>query len=332
LHRRWGDERFDLIIGNPPFLSQMARTTTRGGRSRFGGGPYADGAAEFLALAAQLADPDGGRVAMVLPRALLASRDAGPIRDAISSQAAIRALWWSTRPMFDAAVHTCAVVLERGGRQGAVRRTRGPAFESLTSVRPGPSWGSLLLDEPIASSAAGSVPAGSPDAGPLTLGSLATFGLDFRDEYYGLVGAVGDAFDGPPLVTCGLIDPGVCHWGQRPVRFAKQRYAAPRVALDRLSPPMQAWAARRLVPKILIANQTRAIEAVVDREGAWLPGVPVITCTPHDPADLDRIAAVLAAPASSAHVVARAAGSGLSIHTVRLTPALLASIPFASTD
>ena len=107
------------------------------------------------------------------------------------------------------------------------------------------------------------------------LGDIATFRADFRDQYYGLVGAVGDDVDGPPLVTSGLIDPGVCHWGSRPVRFAHHRYDAPRVDLARLSPEMLRWATQRLVPKILVANQTRVIEAVVDREGAWLPGVAV---------------------------------------------------------
>src|SRR6478735_6551639 len=47
----WGDETFDIVVGNPPFLSQMAASTSRGGASRHGGGPYADAAVEFLALA-----------------------------------------------------------------------------------------------------------------------------------------------------------------------------------------------------------------------------------------------------------------------------------------
>ena len=54
----WGSEQFDLVIGNPPFLSQMAADTSRGGSSRHGGGPYADAAFEFLALAVRLANPD----------------------------------------------------------------------------------------------------------------------------------------------------------------------------------------------------------------------------------------------------------------------------------
>ena len=62
LRHDFGGERFDLVIGNPPFLSQMAAATTRGGASGRSGGPYADAAVEFLTLAGELV-ADHGRVA-----------------------------------------------------------------------------------------------------------------------------------------------------------------------------------------------------------------------------------------------------------------------------
>ncbi|TPW14824.1 MAG: hypothetical protein FD127_1169, partial [Acidimicrobiaceae bacterium] len=110
----WDGRRFDVIIGNPPFLNQMARATTRGGRSRFGGGPYADVAAEFLALAMALVRPGGGRVGLVLPQSILTSRDAGPIRAGVLDRASLTHAWWSDAHVFDAAVHTCALVFEAG--------------------------------------------------------------------------------------------------------------------------------------------------------------------------------------------------------------------------
>jgi hypothetical protein len=162
--------------------------------------------------------------------------------------------------------------------------------------------------------------------GPV-LGDIATFTSDFRDQYYGLVGAVADDADGPPLVTSGLIDRGVCLWGTKPTRFAKQRYAAPRVDLSLLTPKLRSWAAARLVPKILIANQTRGIEAVIDRDGAWLPSVPVITCTVASADRLDEVHTALSSPTATRWIRHQAAGSGLSADTVRLSPRLLASIP-----
>jgi SAM-dependent methyltransferase len=314
---------FDVVVGNPPFLNQLATATTRGGRSHLGGGPYADAAAEFLALAVTLVRP-GGRLGMVLPQPLLSARDAAPIRVDVDRRAALRWVWWSTTPVFDAAVHTWAGVWEIGGSATSVARSFGPGFVLAAPLRHAAasrSWSALIAAD-VAGSDRGSEIEIDPD-GP-RLGSIASFLVDFRDSYYALVDAVGDDVDGPPLITSGLIEPGRCVWGERPARFAKQRFAAPRVDLTRLTPVMRRWAAQRLVAKILIANQTRVIEAVHDADGAWLPSVPVLTCTTDDP---DRVLAVLGSDAAVRWVHHHAAGSGLGPHTVRLTPSLLASIP-----
>ena len=311
LQREWGEQRFDVLVGNPPYLNQLSSLTSRGGRSKFGGGPYADAAAEFLALAMRLVRP-GGRVGLVLPQSLLSARDAQAIRAEVDRVAALRWMWWTDTLMFDANVRVWAGVWEVGGEPGMVRRSYGPSFETREPLPTPSKWSGLI--------AGGVLP---PHDGPV-LGDIATFTADFRDQYYGLVGAVGDDVDGPPLVTCGLIDPGVCHWGSKPVRFAKQRYAAPRVALERLSPALQRWAAQRLVPKILIANQTARVEAVHDERGEWLPGVPVITCITDQP---QRVLDALASDATNDWIHHHAAGSGLGVGTVRLNPKLLASVP-----
>ncbi len=311
LTRDWGDQQFDVVVGNPPFLNQLAASTTRGGRSRFGGGPYADAAAEFLALAIRLCRP-GGRVGMVLPQSLLSTRDAAAIREAVDSAAALRWMWWSNTQMFDASVRVWAGVWEVGGTQTAVRRAFGPDFKELPAKPTLTTWAGLLTDT-----------APTAHQGPV-LGDIATFAVDFREQYYGLVGAVGDDVDGPPLVTCGLIEPGRCLWGERPVRFARRRYEAPRVAVDRLSPRLQQWAASRLVPKVLIANQTKVVEAVHDATGEWLPSVPVITCVT---GENDRVLAVLNSASANEWIHHHAAGSGLGVGTVRLSPELLAGIP-----
>ncbi|MDO8362681.1 MAG: N-6 DNA methylase [Actinomycetota bacterium] len=313
LRRDWGDAQFDVVVGNPPFLNQLSSLTSRGGSSRFGGGPYADAAAEFLALAVRLARP-GGRVGLVLPQSLLSTRDAAAIRADVQSRAALRWMWWTPTRMFDASVRVWAGVWEVGGEQGLVRRAHGPDFAELPAVPMPTAWSGLL---------GGQAPAPAAHGGPV-LGDIAAFTADFRDQYYGLIGAVGDDVHGPPLITSGLIEPGRCLWGERPVRFAKQQFQAPRVAVERLSPALQRWAATRLVPKILIANQTRRIEAVLDAEGAWLPSVPVLTCTTAQP---QRVLAVLASDAANEWVHHHAAGSGLSATAVRLNPRLLASIP-----
>ncbi len=309
----WGGEQFDIVVGNPPFLSQMASGTTRGGSSRHGGGPYADAAFEFLALAVRLVNADGGRVALVLPQSILAARDGGPVRRAVAEQADLCWSWWEpSQRHFDASVNVCAIVLRR------------PATGSMSPT----SWTRVVTDR-----------LGVPVLDRLalhtsgTLGDRADLNANFRDEYYALVPAVGDDATGPPLVTSGLIDPGLCLWGTRPVRFAKRSFEHPRVDLSKLTGRFPAWAARKLVPKVLVANQTRVIEAVADPEGAWLPGVPVTSVTPvGTAATVTELAAVLTSPIASALAWHSGGGTGLSTTSVRIGPAGLAATPWPAGD
>lgn len=319
LTRDWGDEHFDIVIGNPPFLSQMAAATSRGGSSRHGGGPYANAAAEFLALAIRLGDPAGSAIGLVLPQSILGSRDAGPVRAQVDALAEHTWSWWQRdqRGLFDAAVHVCALGFRRP-RGGDGEQARAWT-EVVTST-----LGIPTID-----------PAAIARAG--TIADRADLSANFRDEYYALVPAVGDDHDGPPFVTSGLIDPGRSWWGERPVTFAKQRFAHPRVDLARLGGRFPAWARRKLVPKVLVANQTTLVEAVGDVEGAWLPGVPITTVTPRaddpDPVRTVReIEAILTSPVASAWCWRVGGGTGLSATAVRLTPAILGQVPWPSGD
>ena len=328
LTSRWLAEQagtFDLVIGNPPYLSQLAATTSRGGASRRGGGPYADVAVEFVALAADLVDPDGGRVAFVLPQSILSVRDASDVRRDVDSRA--RLFWsaWTGERDFDAQVVTCALAFEfTTSSHTTSPRTTSPHTTSTAAT----NWSHVVTDRAGVPPVATVFDTTDPEEG--RLGDRVRLNANFRDEYYGMILAVGDHDTGPPLVTSGLIDPGRCLWGERPVRFAKQRFSAPRIDLGALDPKMSRWAAQRLVPKVLIANQTSIIEAVCDPDGAWLPGVPVVSAYPLDPASAVRtaweVAAVLGAPTVSVWAWHRRGGTGLSSDTIRIGPTLLADL------
>jgi hypothetical protein len=330
----WGSRQFDVVVGNPPFLSQLASATTRDGGSRFGGGTYADAAADFLAVSLQLARAPGGRVGLVLPLSLLTARDAGPIRAMAMRTSSLDWFWWSVDAMFDASVRTCAVGLtrveDRAGR-GPVARAMGTTFEPIdaapvpAAVSANDHWAWLIAD-------AHGVPAVPVVASSSTMGDHALVTANFRDQYYGLVDAVSDAADGPPLITTGLIDVAECLWGRRQTRFAKQAFAAPRVDRTRLAPFMQRWADRCLVPKVLVATQTRVIEAVADAEGAWLPAVPVIRLVPAPWRSVWEVAAVLTSPVASALIAEQSVGSGLSATTMRVSQRTLGALPWPSGD
>jgi hypothetical protein len=334
--------RPDVVVGNPPFLGQLARATARppaaaaAVRDRFGDAArgYADTAALFLVLAGRLVRP-GGTVALVLPGSFLAARDAAPARAAALGDAHLEVLWLPSRPVFAAAVQVCVVVLRReASRRGVVRRYRGvpprPVGEAAIDadvLAAAPTWSHLAaLDS--------EVPVCELDAAG-TLGDWCQVAAGFRQHYYGVAPFVVDDPDGalddagfPPLVTCGLVDPAACWWGRRPARHSLRRWLAPRVDLVRLEAEtdLGPWARARLAPKVVLATQTRVVEAAVDAGGRWLPSTPLLTLA----APVERlwhVAAVLLSPAVTAWALRHWGGTALSDGAFRLGPDQVRAVP-----
>lgn len=334
---KWPDrpaEGFDLVVGNPPFLSQLSRRTARSERrralvaERFGTlGAYTDDAGLFLLAAVELVRP-AGVVAMVQPQSLLSARDAGAVRQGLLEQAELIALWaHEGTPFPDADVRVCAPVLRRRRptdvAPGAAPATRVRVVcrigvEDHRGTGPAPvadqRWGALL-------GPAYGVPETPPPTGP-TLGSVATATAGFRDEFYGLRDAMTlDASTGPRLVTVGMIDPLQLRWRTAAHRIGGRSVVAPRVdlaALGEQSPRVARWARDRLVPKVLVATQTRAVEAVADPDGSCVPMTPTISVEPiADRIDVWHLVAALSAPPVAAAAVRGHLGTGRSSGALR---------------
>ena len=314
-------EGFGAVVGNPPFQSQLGRLTARTaaerGALRARWGPalraYTDTAWLFLLLACELVRP-GGRVVLVQPQSLVAARDAAAVRTAVDQRADLVDIWADDDRVFAAAVRVCAPVL-------LCRDAAVPA--------PADRWGELwarALGLPEL-----------PEPGGPPLGERATVWAGFRDEYYGLVPAVRESAPGDDpgavarLVTSGVLDWGTCAWGARPIRFAKRRWRAPVVDLDLLArgeaEAAARWVERTRRPKVVVATQTRTLEPAVDADGTWVPSVPALAVVPHDPDDLWHLGAALAAPAATAWLARRAAGTGLERGAVRVSGPDLAALP-----
>jgi hypothetical protein len=89
----------------------------------------------------------------------------------------------------------------------------------------------------------------------------------------------------------------------------------------------QRWVARARVPKVLVATQTRVVEAAVDAAGSWVPSVPVVSVVPHDPADLWRVAAAVVSPAATAWLLGRAPGTALARGAIKVAAPDLLALP-----
>jgi len=347
--------RSDVVLANPPFRGQLKRgtaidrTTAVRWRKRFGDAVrgYADPAAAFLLLISQCLR-DGGRACVILPRSMLAAASAQPVRDAVDAVAQLEAVWLDDRFAFDAVTRVCALSLVRRARPGVMQAHPLRVVGEVEASLPWDVWRGRW-------SAAAAVSAGVPalhvaDGG--VIGHMASATADFRDQYYGLRGALCDdrhagrglnavrprtaaidrrasRMDRLPVLTTGLIGWNRSHWGERTARLLGRVYAHPAARVPALlsRPAMRGWLSDALYPKILIATQTPVIEAVVDARGEMAASVPVIRLLPHEARDVWLLAAALLAPATSAIAWWRHAGAGLSPRAIKLSAKQVAALP-----
>ena len=335
---------FDVVIGNPPFLNQLETTTAQSKelatflKRRYPGVAkgYADTAVIFAELSSQVVRAEGGRFGLVQPASILASADTKGARRSLTNRGTLETLWAAREGVFDASVRTCAIVFRNGEEPSTteLRRFTGLDFRALVPLRTNTgeiagmeTWAPLIAD-------GFGIPRVDLDESQ-TMSAVLSATADFRDQYYGLVGFVEDANGRVPdgvntaaLITTGLIDPVELHWGNRSTKFNKTDYTAPLVDLNRLrsESDLGDWAANRLVPKLLLATQTRVIEVVVDEAGVLLPSVPVITVTTHG-ISLWHAAAALMSPPITAWAAARYMGAALNIDALKLSASQVLSLP-----
>jgi hypothetical protein len=107
-------------------------------------------------------------------------------------------------------------------------------------------------------------------------------------------------------------------WGGRRVRFDGVHYEDPRVCFDGVDAGVTSWFGALRRPKVVVATQTRVIEAAADPLGEVVPSVPVISVVPSDPARLWHVLAVLLAPPVTAWAVREWGGTALVAGAVKL--------------
>jgi len=213
---------------------------------------------------------------------------------------------------------------------------------------------------PAAARAAGVPPVDLDDRA--RLGSRARATAGFRDEFYALVPFVRDLIDpvsqpsvgaaGPTipaghaaLVTAGLVEPAWIRWGRHPTRFSGRRLLAPVVDVGVLRSASAAadgdrrlavWADARLRPKVVVATQTRTIEAAVDDDGSWWPSVPVVSVVLDAEHDTHSgrwlVVAALMAPPVAAWAAERSSGTAMARHALKLPARQLHDVPLPVDD
>ena len=339
----------ELLVGNPPFSSPLNSDASRVPESPIAGlGPYTDTSARHL-LAAVQSVPDGAVVCLVQPQSLLGARDAAKVRSAVMRDAELVGMWLTDEQPFDAAVQVCAPILRR--RTGAAPGHAGPRSAGVdlywrdelprrVAFDPSANWSPLLATA-----------LGVPDVQPvepgnhLSIGDVANCTAGFREEFYALAEVATEAPQGSDgramtpagwacLVTSGMIDPATIGWGRSERSLGGRRMTHPvadPAAIDAVSARVGRWVRRRMVPKVLVASQTRVLEAALDRRGGTVPVTPVVSVEPLGgvvpSVPVEALAAVLGAPSSSARVALLSAGTGRSTRALRITASTLAGLP-----
>jgi SAM-dependent methyltransferase len=265
----WSGFRFDAVLGNPPFRNAIEGEVARQPRHPLIGGT-ADLAYRFLVRATELVRP-GGVVAYIQPRPVLNAACLARFRAGLPGGLRPNLIFAPDRSRLfpGALVFTCALVL---GPNKMCRVSRDPEARS-ESWAEGPItstnwWRSLnlLLNESSDRAEAG---ARLGDRFEVWAGMTAGEAYDLRP----FVCESSRAARGR-LVTTGLIDPGVCHWGKRRCRYLGEDFQHPAVKLSRFLPPtLRRRLARSRRPKIIVAGLSRRLECVLDEKGRLLGAV-----------------------------------------------------------
>lgn len=319
----------DVVVGNPPFAgrlrSETAALVAEAGDGRGDGfGPYTDASALVWAAATTWVG-EGGVVAMILPRSVVAARDARRARLAALENACLCDIW--IPPKVFPGVEIVVPVLGASAPAGGIEICVGAPPEVVGVLPSGDvdasTWSAALA-------MAAGVPAVGTGGAPL--GTLVEATAGFRELFYAVAENVrdGDPSDAVlPVASTAMVDPGVIHWGERPVRIGGRRWSRPVVDRHLLAaaPSVASWIDRLRRPKLLVASQTRILEAAPDPGGDMVALTPLVAVLPASEGDLWLALAALSAPPATAWATARAAGSGRSATTLRVSADLLRRMP-----
>ena len=322
---------FDVVIGNPPFLNQLASETSldRAALAKIQS-IYGDvirkttNPASIFFLLSMSITRRGGSISLVQPLSFLAVRDSSGVREVLAES--VKSIWICIDQVFEASVSTVVVTVTPKVQQKQIELFEGRAQRRVGQIDPfsarDQTWSRAI-------SCVKGFPTVRLDV-KRTLSDICDVASDFRDQYYGLVGHVVEKNiledSDMKLATVGLVNPAEFSWGRTSTKFAKETFTHPVVETEGLTEKMRHWAESRKRPKVIVATQTRVLECFVDCSGDVLPSVPLLSIFALDD-QLFRVAAVLTSPVASLVGAERHLGAGMSADVLKLSGQDLLRLP-----
>ena len=266
---------FDIIVGNPPYLSAMTGGISKSLKKRYRDSfprltGRADLSAYFWDLSTRLSKK-GGVIGLVLPRPLLGVSACSELRRPDSGYVP-RMIYSPEHYAFfdDVSIKIMCLVL---GPKGNCRISNSPRPETA-------DW--HLVDDfhspweytqhnwwaPFVLSTTGTRWPSVPPKRLESEGFTVRAGIGPVDFYKIVLVDDPTATVGPKLIVSGLIDPDRCDWGRIPARYKGRLFMNP--CVDASHPVSSSFKvhldfAKR--PKLILANLVTRIECMLDSEG-----------------------------------------------------------------
>lgn len=130
-----------------------------------------------------------------------------------------------------------------------------------------------------------------------------------------------------PIATTAMIDPGRVAFGAAEVRLGGARRRTPVVDLANLNGRPLRWVESLARPKVLVATQTRVIEAAPDPTGCFVALTPLVAVLPTEGTDLRLLTAALLAPPASAWAATHLGGSARTGDAIKLSARQILELP-----
>ncbi len=332
--------RFDLVVGNPPYVDSEEMSRSAPEQRRYLAAHYGtakgnwDLYCPFVERAVELLGEDG-RLGLILPNKLLAARYARELRQLLATLDLVLLRDYSEMRLFQAAVYPLVLVARRKPRRRPMLRVEvatgsleAPSLERRREVAPAEvahcvadGWSVLFAAAPAT---------GGPRL--TRLGELArVVGAASVAEAYALKPLVrecdhhGGCYH---LINTGTIDPYGHLWARKGLRYLGATYERPCVEADALEGLLPRRAVQTRAAKIVVAGLARRLECVLD-PGGLLAGKSTSLVLPADDSptlDLALLLALLNSAAASVMLRRQFGGLALSGGYLRIGPPQLRAL------